>query len=171
MTPERYNHYNHMVNSTAITRRHFFERVVDGIGGTALATLLSQDLYGGLGPLAAVTLNEQAEGHRRIYDLKPRKPHFEPKAKAVIQLFMNGGPSQVDLFDPKPMLDKHNGEPYFDKVAADLTGPEQAGGLMRSPFKFAQHGKSGMWISDLMPHLATHADKICVIRSMQTVHP
>ena len=66
---------------------------------------------------------------------------------------MNGGPSQMDLFDPKPVLDKHNGEAYFDKVAADLTTPEQVGGLMRSPFKFAQYGKSGMWISELMPKL------------------
>ena len=171
MTPERYNHYNHMVNSTAITRRHFFERVVDGIGGTALATLLSHDLYGGLGPLAAEAPNGQAEGHRRIYDLKPRKPHFEPKAKAVIQLFMNGGPSQVDLFDPKPMLDKHHGEPYFDKVVADLTGPEQAGGLLRSPFTFKQCGKAGTWVSDLMPHLARQVDNIAVIRSMFTTHP
>jgi hypothetical protein len=84
---------------------------------------------------------------------------------------MNGGPSQMDLFDPKPVLDKHHGEPYFDKVAADLTTPEQVGGLMRSPFKFAQYGKSGMWISEVMPHTAEQADKICVIRSMYTVHP
>src|SRR5881396_2360200 len=123
----------------------------------ALASLVGAEYASAADPIAA--------------DLKPRQPHFDAKAKAVIHLFMNGGPSQMDLFDPKPVLDKHNGEAYFDKVAADLTGPEQAGGLMRSPFKFAQHGKSGMWISDLMPHLATHADKICVIRSMQTVHP
>jgi hypothetical protein len=84
---------------------------------------------------------------------------------------MNGGPSQVDLFDPKPMLDKHHGESYFDKVAADLTGPEQAGAIMRSPFKFSQHGQSGIWVSDLMPHLAEQVDNIAVIRSMFTVHP
>jgi hypothetical protein len=103
--------------------------------------------------------------------MKPRAPHFAPKAKSVIQLFMNGGPSQMDLFDPKPVLDKHHGEPYFDKLAADLTGPEQAGGLMRSPFKFAQHGKAGIWVSDLMPHLTEIVDDICVIRSMHTMHP
>ncbi len=150
-----------------LTRRSFFERFSDGIGGTALATLLARDLYG-------ATLDSAGglpEGHRRMYDLKPRQPHFPPRAKAVIHLFMNGGPSQMDLFDPKPVLDKHNGEAYFDKVAADLTGPEQAGGLMRSPFKFAQYGKSGIWISELMPHLAEQADKICMIRSMYTVHP
>jgi len=151
-----------------LSRRNFFETFSDGICGTALATLLSRDLYG-------ATLDSSSDGlpdgHRRMYDLKPRPPHFAPKAKAVIHLFMNGGPSQMDLFDPKPVLDKHNGEAYFDKVAADLTTPEQVGGLLRSPFKFAQYGKSGMWISELMPHLAEQSDKICVIRSMFTVHP
>src|SRR6059036_258874 len=124
-----------MSESKLITRRGFFERVSGGLHGAALATLLSKDLYGA------------------TYDLKPRKPHFEPKAKSVIHLFMNGGPSQMDLFDPKPMLTKHHGEPYFDKVAADLTTPEKSGGLMGSPFKFAQHGKAGVWVSDAMPHL------------------
>jgi Protein of unknown function (DUF1501) len=133
-----------------MTRRDFFERITDGIYGTALTTLLAGDLYGST---AMLSRNDLPEGHRRIYDLKPRSPHSPPKAKAVIQLFMNGGPSQVDLFDPKPMLDKHDGEPYFDKLAADLTGPEGAGGLMRSPFIFKQHGKAGIWVSDLMPHL------------------
>ena len=144
----------------AITRRGFFESVSDGLYGTALATLLSRDLYG-----------TEPTGHRRSYDLKPRLPNYDPKAKAVIHLFMNGGPSQMDLFDPKPMLDKHHGEAYFDKVAADLTGPEGAGGLMRSPFQFARHGKSGAWVSEIMPHVAGCVDDIAIIRSMYTVHP
>jgi hypothetical protein len=148
-----------------LSRRAFFDRVSDGLYGAALATLLSRDLYG------ATIESEQPDGHRSVYDLKPRAPHFPPKAKSVIQLFMNGGPSQMDLFDPKPMLDKHHGEPYFDKVAADLTTPEQSGGLMRSPFKFAQYGKSGMWVSDALPHLTEVVDDIAVIRSMQTMHP
>src|SRR6267142_6619612 len=97
-----------------ITRRGFFDRVSDGIYGTALATLLSGDVYGSLHPLMAAEA-DLPDGHRRTYDLKPRAPHFAPKAKAVIHLFMNGGPSQMDLFDPKPVLDKHNGEAYFDK--------------------------------------------------------
>jgi hypothetical protein len=135
--------------------------MVNGLGTMALTSLLSRDVYGAEA--------EPAVGG--VFDLKPRKPHFEPKAKAVIHLFMNGGPSQMDLFDPKPVLDKHHGEAYFDKVAADLTGPEQAGGLMKSPFKFAQHGKSGIWLSEVMPHLAKNVDDICVIRSMHTAHP
>lgn len=154
-----------------ISRRGFFDRITDGIYGTALATLLAGDLYGGSGSLAPDISDTLPPGHRTIYDLKPRPPHFPPKAKAVIQLFMNGGPSQVDTFDPKPMLEKHHGESYFDKLAADLTGPEQAGGIMRSPFTFKQHGQSGIWVSDLMPCLAEQVDNIAVIRSMYTTHP
>src|SRR4051812_2270760 len=80
------------------SRRVFFDRVADGLYGAALTTLLSRDIYG------ASTTPEEAEGTRTIYDLKKRRPHFDPKAKSVIHLFMNGGPSQMDLFDPKPML-------------------------------------------------------------------
>ncbi len=149
-----------MSEYSLVTRRGFFNRVSDGLFGAALASLLSKDLYGA-----------KLEGARRSYDLKPRAPDFEPKATSVIQLFMHGGPSQMDLFDPKPMLDKHHGEPYFDKVAADLTGPEGAGGLLRSPFKFAQYGQSGIWLSEIMPHLAKQVDDIAVIRSMVTTHP
>jgi hypothetical protein len=148
-----------------MTRRTFFDRVGDGIYGAALATVLGKDLYG-----AAVA--PEGEGPRRVYDTKPRPPHFEPKAKAVIQFFMNGGPSQIDLFDPKPMLDKRDGQPYLNhEIAAELTGPEQTGGIMRSPFKFAQHGQSGMWVSDVMPHLAKQVDDLAFIRSMYTTHP
>src|SRR5262245_2042045 len=136
-----------MSASDLLNRRSFFHRISGGLHGVALASLLSREVYG-------ATL----EGTRRSYDLKPRSPHFEPKATSVIQLFMHGGPSQMDLFDPKPMLDKHHGEPYFDKVAADLTAPEGAGGLLRSPFKFAQHGQSGTWVSEIMPHLAKQVD-------------
>jgi hypothetical protein len=143
------------------TRRDFFDRVADGLYGVALTTLLSRDLYG-----ASAATDERA-----IYDLKKRAPHFEPKAKSVIHLFMNGGPSQMDLFDPKPMLEKHHGEPYFDKVAADLTTPETAGGLMRSPFKFKQFGKAGTWVSDALPHFTEVVDDVALIRSMHTMHP
>lgn len=143
-----------MSKSSLLSRRGFFNRVSDGLYGTALAGLLSKDLYGA-----------------KSYDLKPRSPHFEPKATSVIQLFMHGGPSQMDLFDPKPVLDKHHGEAYFDKVAADLTAPEGAGGLLRSPFKFAQYGQSGAWVSEVMPHLAKQVDDIALIRSMFTTHP
>jgi len=151
-------------DSQNVTRRAFFDRVADGLYGVALMTLLSSDVYGAPPPGAD-------EGTRAAYDLEKRSPHFAPKAKSVIHLFMNGGPSQMDLFDPKPMLEKHHGEPYFDKVAADLTTPESAGGLLRSPFKFKQFGKSGAWVSDAMPHFSEVVDDVALIRSMYTMHP
>jgi Protein of unknown function (DUF1501) len=152
----------HSVRKT-VTRRSFFERAVDGLQGAALVSLLGRDLQG-----ADI---ESAEGERTVYDLKPHAPHFSPRAKSVIQLFMNGGPSHVDLFDPKPMLEKHHGEPYFEKIANDVSSPKAAGGLMRSPFKFQQYGQSGMWVSELMPHFAKQVDNVTMIRSMNTIHP
>ncbi len=154
----------------SITRRNFFNRVSDGVHGAALAYLLSNDLFGAK-TLSAAESDHGLAGNRRVYDLAPRAPHHPPKAKSVIQLFMNGGPSQVDTFDAKPMLDKHHGEPYFAKIAKDVSSPQSAGGLMRSPFKFKQHGQSGIWLSEVMPHLAKQVDNIAVIRSMFNSHP
>jgi hypothetical protein len=151
------------IRAEGVTRRCFFERAVDGLQGAALVSLLSRDLF------AASTVIE--DGPRQVYDLKPRPPHFPAKAKFVIQLFMNGAPSQVDLFDPKPMLEKHHGEPYFEKIANDVSSPKAAGGLMRSPFKFQQYGQSGIWVSELMPHFAKQVDNVAMIRSMNTIHP
>ena len=150
-----------------MSRRGFFESTAGGIGTAALAGLLSQDLYGTNGLLGAEVSGDAAA----FPDQRPRRSHYEPKAKAVIHLFMNGGPSQMDLLDPKPKLDELHGEAYFDKVAADLTGPEQAGKLFRSPWKFRQQGESGLQVSELMPHLATVADELAVVRSMHTTHP
>src|SRR5258706_7597694 len=150
------------------TRRGFFNRVGDGIYGAALATVLSGEVYGSLNPLmAAGTDSDLPDGHRRIYDFKPRTAHFLPKAKAVIHLYMNGGPSQVDLFDPKPKLDKDSGETY--DTAGGQADIDNSGKLPRSPFSFKQYGKSGAWVSELMPHVAQHVDDIALIRSMYTV--
>ena len=96
------------------------------------------------------------------------KPHHAPKAKAVIQLFMHGGPSHVDLLDPKPMLDKYDGKPPPAEVADD---EKLTGNLLRSPFKFAQARQVGHCeFSETLPHIAGHADDIAVIRSMFTEH-
>ena len=83
---------------------------------------------------------------------------------------MNGGPSQMDLFDPKPMLDRQHGKPYFDKIAGEVEFIKDAGAIMRSPFKFAQHGQCGAWVSEVMPHLAGVVDDIAFIRSMYTTN-
>ena len=85
-----------------------------------------------------------------------REPHFPAKAKSVIWLFMNGGPSQVDTWDYKPELDKRDGQPLagFDKNTGFFT--EQVGPLMKSPFKFARHGESGTWVAEIFPGIAQH---------------
>ncbi|MDP6443149.1 MAG: DUF1501 domain-containing protein [Pirellulaceae bacterium] len=106
----------------------------------------------------------------RTLDLKPKPGHHRPRAKAVIQLFMNGGPSQMDLFDPKEELNKRHGEDYFSQIAGEVEFPEAAGALMKSPFKFAKRGDSGIEVSDAMPQLAKHVDKITLIRSMHTTN-
>ena len=112
-----------------------------------------------------------ASGGRPVYDLEPRRPHFEPRAKAVIQLLMNGAPSQMDLFDPKPLLEKHRGQSFVDQASTETTALADQRGMLPSPFKFAQHGKSGLWLSEVMPHLARRVDEIAVIRSMHTTSP
>ena len=161
-----------MTEKKSLTRRYFFEQVQHGIFGAALVYLLSRDFYGASTLLGAETDDEGQEDRRRTYDLKPRPPHFEPQAKAVIQLFMNGGPSHMDLFDPKPLLRKHHGEPYVDETApADIRAKQGEGALLSSPFQFAQHGQSGIWLSEVLPHLARQVDDIAVIRSMVTSSP
>ncbi|MBI3849576.1 MAG: DUF1501 domain-containing protein [Verrucomicrobia bacterium] len=145
-----------LTNSRPLTRRSFFKHVGAGIQGAALLHLFGQNLL--------------ADEKRVVSDLSPRPPHIPAKAKSVIHLFMNGGPSQMDLFDPKPALDAHHGEPYSSKIAGEIENIKDAGALMRSPFKFAQHGQCGMWVSDALPHLTRHVDKIALIRSLYTTN-
>ena len=152
------------------SRRGFFQRAADGVHGAALTYLLSRDLFG-YDKLPPAEPLPASAGPRSAYELTPRRPHFPGRARSVIHLFMNGGPSQVDLFDPKPTLDKLHGQSYFSKIAQDVSSPQQAGGLLRSPYKFAQHGDSGTIVSEVMPHLARQVDNIAVIRSMYNSHP
>ncbi|MBM3831865.1 MAG: DUF1501 domain-containing protein [Verrucomicrobia bacterium] len=153
------------MSRSLLSRRAWFERMAGGLYGTALAQLLGPQLWNTRG--ASIPSESAA---RRSSPLEPRPPHFPAKAKAVIQLFMNGGPSQMDLFDPKPMLDKHHGQSYFEKIAGEIESPTAAGAILRSSFKFAQHAKSGVWMSELLPHLARQADDLAVIRSMFTTN-
>ena len=150
--------------NSSVDRREWFQRVSQGLHAAALSSLLGQDLF----CARSVGATETASQARRVYDLKPRSPMAQPRAKSVIHLFMNGGPSQMDLFDPKPELNKRHGESYFDKIAGEVENPTAAGALMRCPYRFAQHGKAGTWVSDALPHLATCVDDIAVIRSMYT---
>jgi hypothetical protein len=135
------------------TRRRFLQQAGNGMGLLALAGLLAQE-----NRLSATPPNP----------LAPKPPHFPAKAKAVIWLFLNGGPSQVDTFDYKPHLEKHHGEEYkgFDKNTGFFV--EQVGPIMRSPFKFARHGQSGAWVSEIFPQLAKHVDELAFIHSCFT---
>jgi hypothetical protein len=144
-------------SSVYLTRRGFLGSASSVLPAAALAVLLNRDSRG-------------RTSENRLPDLKPRQPHFEPKARSVIHLFMNGGPSQMDLFDPKPMLDKHHGEAYFDKIAGEVEFIKDAGALMRSPFQFRRHGQCGAWVSEVMPHLGGVVDDVAFIRSMFTTN-
>jgi Protein of unknown function (DUF1501) len=140
-----------------ITRRHFFRQAGFGLGAVALASLGNDRLFAS----AAGTLPETAA---RL------APHFAPRARQVIYLFMAGAPSQIDMFDEKPKLRQHDGQPIPEDLVkgerfAFIKGTPR---LLGSPFEFARHGQSGAEISSLLPYLARHADEIAIIRSMTT---
>lgn len=123
----------------------------------------------GIGALAASTLlHDEAVADGITSPLSPRQPHFAPRAKHIIHVFANGGPSQIDMFDPKPLLNKMQGKKLS---GIDKSNRRTAGVAHASPFKFSKHGECGMEISELMPELAKHADDLCLIRSMTTDVP
>jgi Protein of unknown function (DUF1501) len=134
---------------TASTRRELLHRLACGFGGVALAGLLADDVRGE--PSAADPL-------------APKTPHFAAKAKRVIFLFMHGGVSHVDTFDPKPKLAEMNGKPL--PIAKPQFEFAPTGNLLASPWKFKKHGRCGTEFSELFPLLAAQADDLCVIRSM-----
>jgi hypothetical protein len=139
------------------TRREFFWQAGGGFAGTALAWLLAHDSFFG----------ERARASEGAVEspLAPKAPHFAPRAKACICLFMYGGPSQVDLWDPKPALEKYNGQPMPNLERDALFKVRNPGNLMASTHKFHKCGQSGVEVSDLFPHLSRHIDDIAVIRS------
>ena len=136
------------------TRRDFLRR--SGMGFAAL----------GLTGIPDVSLADSDTGF--VNPLIPRTPHFAPKAKRVIHLFMNGGPSHVDTFDPKPMLDRYHGK---ELPMENLRTERKTGAAYRSPFAFRQYGQSGIEVSELFSHVAEHIDDIAVIRSMHADVP
>ena len=115
----------------------------------------------GMGQLALAAM----AGRQSLAE-NPIGPRLPARAKRVIFLFMWGGPSHVDLFDPKPVLQRLDGQPLAGKSVG--IERDQLGNLLGSPFRFKQHGQSGTWMSELLPHLSTQADRMCVIRSMHT---
>src|SRR5258707_7381590 len=141
------------------TRRQFLGRSGISIGAAALATLLGDEA--------------RAEGGFTVPAGLPGLPHFAPKAKRVICLFQSGAPSQMDLFDYKPRLAEFHKQELPDSVRqghrlTGMTSGQASFPVAASKFKFAQHGGSGMWASELVPHTAKIVDQLCFIRSMYT---
>ena len=136
------------------TRRGMLRAAGCGFGYLAMNALLAQEAQ------AAATTGVATGG-----PLSPKAPHFAPRAKRVIFLFMHGGPSSVDTFDPKIRLDVDNGKPCPIKLPLSFAKGE-LGPLMKSPWEFKQHGQSGIPVSSLFPHVAKHVDDMCIIRSM-----
>ncbi len=143
------------------SRREFLWQVGGGFAGLGLIDLLSRD--GFFSRSARADEGDAASAN----PLAPKPPHFEARAKHVIFLFMNGAPSHVDTFDPKPELDRHHGSAYQGETPVGSNG-RPIGHLMKSPFPFRQHGQSGLPISSLFPHTSAFADDLCVIRSLYT---
>ncbi|VTS02710.1 DUF1501 domain-containing protein [Tuwongella immobilis] len=137
------------------TRREMLRQSANSFGLMALAGMLNQ--ANSASAAASVTLDPKNP-------LAVRQPHFPPRAKRIIFLFMHGGPSQVDTFDPKPLLKRDNGKPYpGQKPRVQFAA---TGNLLASPWEFRKYGQCGTEVSDLFPHVAKHVDKMCVIRSI-----
>jgi len=148
------------------SRRQFLGQLGAGFGALAFEALLRQEL------------RAAEHGHKLVIDplrpYVPRAPHFAAKAKSVIFLFMVGGPSQIDTFDYKPELQKLNGKPLPESLRKALQAAKFGNvthgckdELLASPYKWKQHGQSGMWVSELFPQMAEHVDDLCFIHSLQ----
>jgi hypothetical protein len=143
---------------SAFSRRSFLEHNAMGIGSVALAWLLQQDAARSVPPVIKQV---------PVTDLKLRTPQLQPQARAMISLFQHGGPSHMDLTDPKPELTKYSGTDYPGDVQFSFVN-QASKKLLGSPFRFRKHGDCGTEISELLPHTAGIADDICLIRSMHT---
>lgn len=144
-----------------MTRRHFFGVSGLGIGTAALGSLLGTNAFAA-GPDLKVGRNAMM-----------KEFHFAPKAKRIIYLFMNGGPSQIDLFDYKPAMQTHHGQELPDSVRmgqrlTGMTSGQDSFPMVNPLFKFQQHGKCGHWMSELLPHTASIADEMCIVKSLNT---
>lgn len=137
-----------------LSRRALLSQTAVGFGSLALASLLADELHAERAP---------------VDPLAAKPPHFFARAKRVIFLFMKGGPSHVDTFDYKPLLARDAGQPVpFAKPRVQFA---ETGNLLASPWKFAQHGESGTWVSDLFPKVASHVDDLCLIHSLHGTNP
>ena len=156
---------SHRASKNFWDRREFLFKSGGGISGLALAYLLGRDnLLAAPAPPVSEACSAPAKG---VNPYAPKPPHFKPRATAVISLFMGGGWSQMDTFDPKPALTKYAGEPIDGKVHGDVIVRQGfPGPLMPSPFSFKKYGQSGIEVSEIFPHLAQHVDDIAFLRSV-----
>ena len=146
-----------MLTSRLQTRRRLLETSAVGFGNLALTALINR--------VAAA----DTEGVAEASPLAAKTPHLQPRAKRIVFLFMKGGPSHVDTFDPKPLLDRDDGKPLpFDLPRVTFA---KQGNLLKSPWRFRQYGESGLPVSDLFPHVAKHIDDLCVLRSVHGTNP
>ncbi|MGE4550908.1 MAG: DUF1501 domain-containing protein, partial [Opitutales bacterium] len=153
------SHHCGRFRRASTTRRDMLKTCGMGFGVAALSALLQNKSSAGLD-------SSGKDRHSAFDPLKPRQPHFQPRAKSVIFLYMDGGVSHVDSFDPKPMLNKHNGQDPRKLMEVQPTQFNNIGKVLASPWKFNNYGKCGLPVSELFPHVAAHADDLCVIRSM-----
>jgi len=150
-------HHSAKLSDMLLSRRDFFCRCGMGMGGLALASLLQETPH-----------IKAAGAAEAINPLAPKSPHFAGKAKRVVHFFLNGGPSHVDTFDPKPALDKYNGKAL---PIENLRTERKTGAAFASPFKFRKYGQSGIEVSELFANVAECVDEIAVVRSMQANLP
>src|SRR5262245_55393891 len=143
----------------SISRRDWLRSSTFGVGSVALAWLLKNER------LLAEPVKPEFERH--AFDFRPKNPPFAPRATAMISLFMQGGPSHVDLTDPKPELQKYDGKPFPGSIKYD-NAAEASSRVLGCPWKFQKHGKSGTEVSELLPHLSRIVDDITIVRSMHT---
>jgi len=137
--------------ATPISRRSMLQRSAGGFGYLVLQAMIARAGGAVVNPLAA------------------RAPHFAASAKRVVFLFMKGGPSHVDTFDPKPLLQRDDGKPYpFKQPRVQFA---ETGKLLKSPWSFREHGQSGLPVSELFPHVARHVDELCIVRSVHGTNP
>ncbi|MFO0816791.1 MAG: DUF1501 domain-containing protein [Pirellulales bacterium] len=148
-----------MITPRFTTRRELLRNATFGVGAVALAWLQREQSLSAAPP--------RPELAPRKFDLLPKAPHYAPKAKAMISLFMQGGPSAVDLCDPKPLLNKHHLEKFQGEIKYD-NAAEASARILGCPWKFSRHGECGMELSELLPHLGEIADDVTLIRSMYT---
>lgn len=140
-------------------RRQLLQQTAVGFGGLALTSILHNQL----------AAEQSGAPQDQLNPLAAKLPHFQPRARRIVFLFMKGGPSHVDTFDPKPALDRDNGKaPPF--ALPEVTFAAQ-GNLLKSPWRFHQHGESGLPVSELFPHVARHIDDLCILRSLHGTNP